>query len=114
LNTILIVEDDEILRQSIRYILEDKGFAVLEAENGMVAKEVIEKNPNLNLIISDIKMPKMGGIELTNWVLQNHKIPIILMSGHSDHSEAPSKSIGFLLKPFDQDVLIDEVAKILP
>jgi len=81
LKTILIIDDEEIIRQSFCDQLEDLGYQVMVAENGCVGVEIL-KNEALDLILTDLRMPEMGGLE----VIQQSKeikpdIPIIVISG---------------------------------
>ena len=86
MSKILIVEDEESIRRVLKKILseEDKSHEIVEAENGIEALNFIKKN-QLDLIISDIKMPKVDGIEVLAYVKNNNPdVPVIMISGHGD------------------------------
>jgi CheY-like chemotaxis protein len=79
---ILVVDDDALAGEMIGTTLEMLDHTVTLAENGIEAIEQIENNPNLNLIISDMNMPIMSGIELFQMLLENGvKLPFILLTG---------------------------------
>ena len=108
--SVLIVEDSLDFRKSLRWILEPKGFAVTEAEDGEEAQKIIQEF-HVDLIISDLRMPKKDGLELHKWVLSNKdSTPFIIMTGHGDvTSTAEALKLGmqgFIPKPFEiKDVL---------
>lgn len=84
--SVLIVEDDESLRDVLKDKFESSGFAVFEAKNGIEGLEEIEKN-NPDLVILDIVMPKMDGIEMLKKLKQKEKeknIPVVLLTNISD------------------------------
>jgi CheY-like chemotaxis protein len=79
---ILVVDDDALAGEMIGATLEMLDHTVTLAENGVEAIEQIQNNPNLNLIISDMNMPIMSGIELFQMLLENGvKLPFILLTG---------------------------------
>ncbi len=106
---VLIVDDSIFIRQLIREILLSEGFSVEEASNGLEALEKIYlKKPHL--IISDVEMPIMNGIELAKE--KPSSLPIILMSGNAS-LKGSSLADYFLPKPFDITHLLSIVKKIL-
>ncbi len=79
---ILLVDDDLLAGEMIGATLEMLDHTVILAENGIEAIEQVEHNPNLNLIISDMNMPMMTGIELFHTLLENDiHLPFILLTG---------------------------------
>ncbi|MHA1671993.1 MAG: ATP-binding protein, partial [Promethearchaeota archaeon] len=122
--TILLVEDDRSLRKFTHTILHKFGYHVLEAENGIGALEIFENNKDeVDLILADIIMPKMGGIELFQALekqSQNQNIlipPILYMSGYSlNTSFLEPRNISsdvFIQKPFKIDDLVIKVRELL-
>jgi putative nucleotidyltransferase with HDIG domain len=103
---LLLVEDDETFRKVIRNVVEMLGFEVREAENGLVAKTIFDLNSKaFDLIMSDVRMPEMDGIEFLKHVRASNKnVKFILMTGFSELIEAhQAYEIGaneFLAKPF--------------
>ena len=79
---ILVVDDDEETRVIVAEILEDFGYSVVQADGGTTALRLLKENPGLQLIISDIRMPGMSGIELADLVTARRAdLKVILMSG---------------------------------
>ncbi|MEN8198661.1 MAG: HD domain-containing phosphohydrolase [Thermodesulfobacteriota bacterium] len=101
--TILTIDDESLIRESFRFYLEDCGFNVLEAENGKVGINIIrEKNPDLVLV--DLRMPEVDGLEVLQFVQEHYKdLPIIVISGTGyigDAVEAMNRGAwSYLLKP---------------
>jgi len=62
---ILVVDDHSYNRELLSFILEDEGHACVEAENGRLACLAVEQDPEINLVLMDINMPEMDGIEAT-------------------------------------------------
>ncbi|MFN8790315.1 MAG: response regulator [Bdellovibrionales bacterium] len=115
--TILIVDDEPVLREILRDYFEAHHFKVFEAENGRQALQVVQDKP-IECVLSDIRMPKGSGIELAEKL---HKMPspkpkLILMTGYSDVSAEQAQKLGVikvLSKPFEPAVLLEEVRKVL-
>lgn len=119
---ILLVEDALEVRESIKDALEEAGFAVNEAPDGVVALALLE-NHAFDLMITDLWMPNMDGLDLLKRLRAiNPKLPVIAISGGAprrapiDYSVALADTFGadrVLHKPFDNDDLVDEVKKLL-
>tara|TARA_B110001454_G_C12723330_1_gene436740 strand:- start:30012 stop:30374 length:363 start_codon:yes stop_codon:yes gene_type:complete len=111
---ILIVEDDEVLREVLVYMFRSEGFETVEAENGLIGYEVfLAEHPDV--IVSDVIMPKCDGVEFSRRVFSSaHPVPIAIVSGYTnnlnlnDLSQSPHL-IGVFEKPFDENHLIKEV-----
>lgn len=81
---ILIVDDEEMMRNLLTKILKRENYQILTAGDGQEAVELLEKEP-VDLIISDMKMPRMNGFELLKYVKENHpRIGIIIMTAYGD------------------------------
>ncbi len=115
---ILIVDDSLSIRQLVSMTLIKEGYEVVEAENGEDALRKLE-SIRPNLIISDVNMPKMNGIELVKAVKKqpSHKFtPIMMLTTESQEQkkqegrEAGAKA--WLVKPFSQDKLLAAVSKL--
>lgn len=113
---ILLVEDDDSFRGILKKVL-SKKYEVLEAADGKIACELHQGSSAISLIISDIQMPQMSGVDLLSWVKKNKPVPFILMTGFSNILETQqAHELGaddFLPKPFKEDDLIERVAKLL-
>ena len=103
---LLFVEDEEDLVEIISDTLDKLESTYLTAKNGEEALEIIEKNPDLSIIITDINMPVMNGLEMIEKLKKKEiTIPIIVMSAHTEVEYInKAKELGvsdYLLKPFD-------------
>lgn len=115
--TLLVVDDDETLRNVIIFDLERKGFVVLGAENGVIAMDLV-RNKKIDLVISDVRMPGGNGIILLEQIrIRDPKHPIfILVSGYAEDAEVDSVSKGayrVIPKPFDRKILMTTVYEAL-
>ncbi|MGH6870400.1 MAG: response regulator [Rhizomicrobium sp.] len=103
--TVLIAEDEMMLRDVAAETLRDEGFVVFEAGDGMEALTVLREHPEIQLMISDIKMPRLGGYELAEAALSlRPALKIVLMTGYTqDPSPAFVQQAGIptLHKPFE-------------
>jgi len=115
MSKILIVEDEESIRRVLVKILseEDKSHEIYEAEDGLIALNKIKKE-NFDLVLCDIKMPKMDGIEVLEFAKKiKPEIPIIMISGHGDLETAVDSmkkgAYDYISKPPDLNRLLNTV-----
>jgi CheY-like chemotaxis protein len=95
---ILIVDDDAEVRSIVAEFLEDLGYDVLQARGGAQALELQARTSNLRMLITDIRMPDMSGIELAKLATQRQRdLKIILISGYFVSQQVERR---FLRKPF--------------
>ena len=113
--TILVVEDEEIVRKLTRQVLEMCGYTVLEATNGKDALAICENHPQrIDLLMTDVVMPEMGGRELAEKVsLSYPQMLVLFTSGYTDdaivrHGVISSAS-SFIQKPFTTEALAQKV-----
>jgi len=117
--TILIAEDDDALRNLAREILQQQGYRILEAENGIEALRISEEHGGqIHLMITDVVMPKMGGKEVADRLQPLYpQMKVIYMSGYTDNSIAHhgilAPGLNFLEKPFTPEGLARKVRKVL-
>ena len=118
--TILLVEDDQSLRASIRKALSQLGYHILEASTGVKGLEVWKENRDaIDLLLTDLVMPdRMTGRDLAQCILQeNPKLKIIYMSGYSaevvDKEFPLNEGVNFLTKPFQAIHLVETIRKVL-
>lgn len=116
--TLLVVDDNRDMRRYIRSLLK-KEYKLLEAENGVKAMEILEKQ-QVDLIVSDLLMPEMDGLELSKRVKENlatSHIPFLILTAvHSEENEKKCYSVGvdeYLCKPFDADIFKYRIRNIL-
>jgi len=117
--TILIVEDEDVVRVPAREILRSCGYTVIEARNGKEALVLSEANPGrIHLALTDVVMPKMDGLEFAHRLQSSRPdTRILFMSGYA-HSEIgridnPENEIAFLHKPFTAEGLSAKVREVL-
>ena len=116
--TIITVDDAATIRKMISFTLRGAGHEVIEACDGLEALEQLRLR-NVDLVISDVNMPRMNGIELTGQLraLDRHRTtPILLLTTESDPAMKAKGRLagatGWLVKPFQQDQLMSVVAKV--
>lgn len=96
--TILIVDDEPEVRTVVAEFLEDFGYRVLQAEGGAQALDTLHEDPAVRLLITDIRMPEMSGIELADRATGgNPRLKVILISGYFVAQQVHRR---FLRKPF--------------
>ncbi len=112
---ILVVEDDANLRVVIRMVLERAGYEIDEARHGAAALDSIRiESPDL--VIADMTMPVMGGVELIDRIQSNPataSIPIVLLSGRQVDSAVAGLVSAVVLKPFEPADLIASIDRTL-
>lgn len=116
----ITIDDSASMRQMVRLTLKQSGFEVLEAENGQVALDIL-KSTQVDLVICDINMPVMNGIETTKNLraMPNYKrTPIVLLTTESDDSKKmvgrQAGATGWIIKPFQPAQLQKVVQRVLP
>ena len=109
---ILVCDDDNAIVDAVEIYLENEGYRIFKAYNGIEALEVIESN-EIHLIIMDIMMPKMDGLRATMKIREEKNIPVIMLSAKSEDTD---KIIGlnlgaddYITKPFNPLELIARV-----
>ena len=114
---ILVVEDDKVIREGICEYLSEFGYEMYEAEDGRKALNIF-KDKDINLIILDIQIPLLNGLEVLKEVRKESKIPILMLTAFSDEeykiSAFSSLADGYIEKPFSLPVLkvrIDSLIK---
>jgi len=110
---ILFIDDEEILTKTFKILLEKKGYDVYSAKNGRDAQIIAEEEP-LDLIISDIRMPGISGVEAIRLIrLAEKEIPVIFITGFADDEIEKKakelKPLAYLYKPFDCQMFLKVV-----
>ena len=118
--TILAVDDALTMRRMVSFTLTGAGFSVLEASDGVEALALL-KTHSVDLIISDVNMPRMDGIEFTRQArtyLAGKPMPILILTTESDPEKKnlarAAGATGWIVKPFQQPQLLAVVSKVLP
>jgi excisionase family DNA binding protein len=117
---VLIVDDDERVREYVRVNLEMEGYAVREAGSAEEGLEVLEE-VSPDLVLLDVMMPEVDGWEMLRRVQERHgvgTIPVVMFSGKVEDAAAAEATArgaqGFLGKPFDPQQLIEHAKQLLP
>ena len=118
---VMIVDDEPDIRKVVRMTLQKAGYDVLEAEHGEKAIEVLNTGENrlmLDVIICDIRMPKINGVEAIAYFRKEYpRVPVIVLTGFPDVNMATSflsdGVVDYLVKPVEGDKLKAAVAKAM-
>ncbi len=119
---ILVIDDEELIIRSLRKLLEKNAFAAFVAKNGQDALAMVEEE-NFDLIVADVRMPGMNGIETINAIYENlekrglKRIPVIFITGYADEEieqrAETLKPVAYIYKPFEITELVDKVKGVL-
>lgn len=114
---ILIVDDDPDIRQVIKVLLSSEGYEIEEAENGEVALKKFQEDPKYDIVVLDIMMPGMNGIEVCTALREISNIPVLFLSAKSqDHDKILAYTQGgddYLVKPFSHTDILMKVRSLL-
>jgi CheY-like chemotaxis protein len=111
--TIVLIEDDEGIRETMAALLEDEGYAVAQAANGIDGLARMRESPELCLVLLDLWMPLMNGWQLLAEMRADAAlatVPVVIISAAGDH-QAPDGVAAFLRKPIKLESLLEAVAK---
>jgi signal transduction histidine kinase len=115
--TVLVVEDDEGVRQIAVGILEDLGYRVVEAHDGRTALDLFDRTPDIHLVFTDLVMPGMSGRDLAEELMKREMgAKVLLTSAYTDRLTAettPSAVTGFLHKPYGESDLAQAVRRAM-
>ena len=108
---ILLVDDNEHLRQIMARALDEAGYMVLQATDGPEALDVLAVGPQIQLLITDIAMPRMNGVQLASHFMAASHVPVLFISGNPhEPAELPGP---ILQKPFTPETLVATVKRLL-
>lgn len=124
ITSILVVDDDTAIRETLRDVLEDSGYTVIESQDGLRALEYLRKSPTPMIVLLDLMMPQLDGSALLGAVagdsrrLQRHRY-ILMTAGQQTLSLAfanllTNLSVPVIKKPFDVDHLLHTIEKQQP
>lgn len=114
LETILLVEDEPAVRQLFAQALTRAGYSVYEARNGQEALKVFDQHgENIDLLLTDMRMPYMGGAELAHHLRARRRtLRLLCISGYPGNLD-PELAFDFLAKPFSREDLLKKVREVL-
>ncbi len=115
---VLVVDDSAAIRQSISFVLDQGGYEVVEAQDGLDGLDKLAGD-NVQLIITDVNMPNLDGIGFIRKVRENpaHRfVPIIVLTTESQNSKMQegkeAGATGWIVKPFSAEKLLSVVKKV--
>jgi len=112
---ILVVDDEVVVREGVRRILEGDRYSVESCASGRAALDLLKTN-DFKMVITDLKMPGMGGLEVLKAIkILQPEIPVIIITGYSTVDTAvdamKNGAIDYIAKPFSPDQLREKVAR---
>lgn len=117
---IVLAEDDSLVRQAIASMIEDMGFSCICCSTGTRALHVLDDNPDVSMLITDMMMPELNGDELVHLVRRREPfkhMPILLLSGHVSYDDIVTLldmgATRFLAKPVAREDLRDCLETLL-
>ena len=114
--TILVVEDEETVRTLAGRVLSDAGYGVIRAADGSEAYGIVHDGERVDLVLSDIVMPRMSGVELAERLAAiRPELPVVFMSGYTGTELMPGvqAAAAYLQKPFAADSLLQRIREVL-
>lgn len=117
--TVIVVDDSQTIREQVGTALKHAGFDIVEAVDGADGVDVIARTPDAALVICDVHMPKMSGLELLDVIKKQAKfrdLPVLMLTTEGQpHLIEHARSRGakaWLMKPFKADSLLSAVKKL--
>jgi PAS domain S-box-containing protein len=115
---ILLVEDDEAVRRAAVRILEGAGYRVEQAPDAEAALSIVRSGQKFDLVLTDVVMPGIGGVELGRRLAKSHpQLPILYASGYTDDMLSQQGLLGpgtfIVSKPFERDSLLQKISEAL-
>lgn len=104
----------------LRHLLQAAGFTVTLAVNGLQAQDILAERPHIDIILSDVMMSGIDGIQFCRWVKEQsdlRDIPFIILSSRAQHKEREvglqAGADAYMTKPFDVQILLDTIREVL-
>ncbi len=113
---VLLVDDEAPFVQALSRRLDKRGYVVLTASDGLEALDSLEKNPNIDVVVLDVKMPGMDGLEALKAIKKKYPlVEVIMLTGHATFESGVAGmklgALDYMMKPCDLEMLgrrIDE------
>ena len=119
--TILVVDDSLMVRQQVKRALAHDGFEIVEAQDGVDALEKANAAPEIALVICDVNMPRMGGLDFLESFRREARfkaVPVVMLTTEAQSDlVARSKALGakgWIIKPFKPDLLAAAARRLVP
>lgn len=116
LRTILVVDDDSAIRESVRDVLTDAGYAAVTASNGAEALQFLQAGAAVDLVLLDLRMPVMSGYELLRQLQASERhrsLRVVLLTGEAPTHLATAPADGYVAKPFPVEHLLGTIERVL-
>lgn len=114
---LLVADDDDLLRDLVKEVLEEEGYQVYTARDGQEAVDIFWNTPDIALVILDIMMSKMDGMEVLEEIRDRTDVPILMLTALGDSSSELAclrhGASDFVSKPFHYDILVERVKNLL-
>jgi len=117
---ILVVDDSATVRQQVGLALTQAGYSVLEAGDGVEGLAVLEKGGDIAMVICDVNMPRMNGLDMLDSIKRDPRhsnIPVVMLTteGHPGLVDRAKKAgaKGWIVKPFKAELMISAVGKLV-
>lgn len=117
---VLLVEDDEVNRRLVEYLLNKAGFEPVVAEDGRKASEIITTQPPVRLAVLDVRLPYLDGFQLLDLIRNNaqwRRVPVVMLSGQSKEADVvralEAGANDYVTKPFQPKELIARIRRLI-
>lgn len=112
---VLLVEDESLVRMDVAHQLRTSGFTVIEAVDGQEALQVLESALRVDMVITDLRMPRLDGAELVRKIRSHYShLPVFMTAGQPPSDDVHGLLDGFFLKPFDVAKVVSHLRALLP
>ncbi len=115
--SLLVADDDDLLRNLVKEVLEEQGYQVYEAADGEEALDIFWEHSEIALVILDIMMPKLDGMTVLDEIRERSDVPILMLTALGDSSSELSclkhGASDFVSKPFHYEILVERVKNLL-
>lgn len=115
--SLLVADDDDLLRDLVKEVLEEEGYHVYMAKDGQEAVDIFWDKPEIALVILDIMMPKLDGMQVLDEIRERTDIPVLMLTALGDCASELSclrhGASDFVSKPFHYDILLERVKNLL-
>jgi two-component system, OmpR family, response regulator ResD len=116
MTTVLVVDDEPLVREVVVRYLEHQGYRTLEADDGVVARKLLERH-DPSLVVLDLMLPGMDGLELCRWIRNRSQLPVIMLTARGEEADRiVGLDLGaddYITKPFSPRELVARIRSVL-